>query len=322
MTEATPWIGPEGQRMRRLELHVTYHCPERCVFCSEDGRMREFNKFPVTFERVATVLRREASRGVEAVHFTGGEPTIHPRFIDILRLAKKLGMRTSIGTIGTRLADPEWAAAALPHLDEALFSLHGPDASVHDALAGRRGSFVQVNTAMENASRLTADRSGRPFGLFVNTVLTPLNLEHLVQITQLARTSGASLQILSNLTPEGAGEVRYDALAVPLSRLGEQVPRLVEAAGAMVLRFFGVPMCILGPYAMFSNDLHWNPRVTVEWAALPGKVSFEGVYSWTPARRREQAAPCAACKWRGVCAGVFSTYLSRFGANELQPEAS
>ena len=32
---ATPWIGPNGKIMERLELHLTYTCPERCVFCSE-----------------------------------------------------------------------------------------------------------------------------------------------------------------------------------------------------------------------------------------------------------------------------------------------
>ena len=26
-------------------------------------------------------------------------------------------------------------------------------------------------------------------------------------------------------------------------------------------------MCLLGPHRMLSNDLHWDPRVTVEWTA-------------------------------------------------------
>ena len=66
-----PWIGPNGQVMRRLELHLTYTCPERCVFCSEEHRMEQFRAFPVTFGRVATVLRQHARRGVTNVHFTG-----------------------------------------------------------------------------------------------------------------------------------------------------------------------------------------------------------------------------------------------------------
>ena len=89
---------------------------------------------------------------MRAVHLTGGEPTIHPRFIDVLKLAKKLGMRTSVGTIGTMLKRPQFAEACLPYLDEALFSIHGPDAETHDALTGREGSFEQVTAAMGRMS--------------------------------------------------------------------------------------------------------------------------------------------------------------------------
>ena len=105
-----PWIGPHGRRMQRLELHLTYTCPERCSFCSEDHRMKQYRGYPVTFARVATVLRRHAERGVTNLHVTGGEPTIHPDFVQVLALAKKLGMRTSVGTIGTRmLTEAAWA---------------------------------------------------------------------------------------------------------------------------------------------------------------------------------------------------------------------
>ena len=87
--------------------------------------MQRYRRFPVTFARVATVLRMHAKRGVTNLHLTGGEPTIFPRFVDVLRLAKKLRMRTSVGTIGTRLCDPAFAEQAMPFLDEGLFSLHG-----------------------------------------------------------------------------------------------------------------------------------------------------------------------------------------------------
>ena len=45
---ANPHLGPHGQVMRRLELHLTYTCPERCVFCSEEHRMEAFKAFPLT----------------------------------------------------------------------------------------------------------------------------------------------------------------------------------------------------------------------------------------------------------------------------------
>lgn len=312
-TSPTPWIGPHGQRMRRLEFHITYHCPERCSFCSEEHRMEQYSAFPVTFARVATVLRQQAARGVDHVHFTGGEPTIHPQFIAVLQLAKKLGMRTSIGSIGTRLADPAFAALALPLLDEALLSLHGPDAATHDALTRRAGSFDRLMRAAAHAA------ASPGFRLYINSVLTRQNAGRFVETTRLARSLGAQLQIISNLTPEGAGEDNYDDLVLPLSDLRRLAPQILDAAGPMIVRFFGAPMCVLGPARLHSNDLHWNPRVTVEWTSQPGKVVLDGIYAWSPERRRRHAPPCEGCRDRSLCSGVFDRYLERRGDHELQP---
>lgn len=310
----TPWIGPHGQVMRRLELHLTYHCPERCVFCSEDHRMTRYNRFPVTWGRVAKILRTHAARGVQNVHITGGEPTIHPRFIDVLRLAKKLGMRTSIGTIGTMLARPDFARDAVPWLDEALFSIHGPDAATHDAVAGREGSFERVTAALRHCLELKPG-----FRAFANTVLCSHNVEKLPETVEMLDALGASLIVVSNTTPEGAAWDRFRELTVPLDTLARVLPQVPPRAPRAVVRFFGVPMCLLGPYWAQSNDLHWDPRVTVEWQSAPGKVAFTGIYSWAPDRRRQHVASCDACVRKPMCMGVYDAVATDHDVGALKP---
>ena len=308
-----PWIGPNGQVMRRLELHLTYTCPERCVFCSEEHRMEKYNRFPVTFGRVATVLRQQAARGVTNVHITGGEPTIHPRFVDVLKLAKKLGMRTSIGTIGTRLADRAFAEKALPFLDEALFSIHGPDSDTHNALTRRDWSFERVIRAFENCVDLKPE-----FGAFVNTVVTRHNVDVLPDTAEMVDKMGAKLLVISNLTPEGGGLDAYAELAVPLRKLAEVLPLVPPRVKTAVVRFFAVPMCVLGEHRMLSNDLHWDPRVTVEWGEAPGKVIFDGLYSWAPDRKRTHVSACDGCDSRGLCMGVFERYSELWSVDSLR----
>lgn len=315
--EARPWIGPHGKVMERLELHLTYHCPERCVFCSEEHRMQSYRKFPVTWGRVAKVLRLHAERGVRNVHITGGEPSIHPRFIDVLRLAKKLGMRTSVGTIGTMLSRPDFAEKALPFLDEALFSVHGPDAATHDAMARRDGSFERVTGAMKLARRLKPG-----FGLFANTVVTRHNVERLPDTVEMLDGLGARLVVVSNTTPEGNAWDVYEDLAVPLETLSRVLPQVPGRARQAIVRFFGVPMCLLGEHTMLSNDLHWDPRVTVEWQSAPGKVAFAGIYSWAPDRRRQHVPACDGCARRDVCMGVYDAYAAHWPTDALRPFAA
>ena len=274
--------------------------------------MADYAEFPVTFGRVARVLREQAERGVEAVHFTGGEPTIHPKFVEILQLAKKLGMRTSIGTIGTRLSDPAFAARALPFLDEALFSLHGPSAEVHDAQTRRKGSFDRLTRAMEHG------RAFPGFRMFVNTVLVRENAAHIVETVRLANARGAELIVISNVTPEGAGEAAYGALTLRLDEVRPLVPQILAAAGTSIVRFFGLPTCALGEARMYANDIHWNPRVTFEWVRHPERVSLEGLYSWAPDRKRTQTGVCESCSWNRLCHGVFARYVELYGDGELR----
>ena len=316
-SEDPAWIGPHGQRMERLELHLTYVCPERCSFCSEAHRMKRYARYPVTWGRIAATLRRHAERGVKSVHLTGGEPTVHPQFLQVLALAKKLGMRTSVGTIGSMLSRESFVQQALPNLDEALFSLHGPSAEVHDELAGRSGSFARVTMALALCLKHKPT-----FGAYVNTVLTKQNVSHLPATVGLAVGLGAKLVVVSNTTPEGAGLDRYAELAVPLERLAEVLPQAAKAAGKATLRFFGVPMCLLGDYAAYSNDLHWDPRVTVEWMDAATSVRFDGVYSWAPDRKRVHVDACRACGKRRVCAGVFDRYAELFPVDALVPDSS
>ncbi|MEC8422255.1 MAG: hypothetical protein VX000_00685, partial [Myxococcota bacterium] len=183
-----------------------------------------------------------------------------------------------------------------------------------DRMAGRSGSFARVTRAMQLA------RSLKPgFGLFANTVVTRHNVESLPETVEMLDGLGARLIVVSNTTPEGNAWDVYEELAVPLETLAHVLPRVPARATNAIVRFFGVPMCLLGDHSMLSNDLHWDPRVTVEWQSAPGRVAFAGIYSWSPDRRREHAPACRGCARRDVCMGVYDAYASNWSTDALRP---
>ena len=304
-----------GRQHLYLRISVTDRCNYRCVYCMpSEGLKWKPKQDLLCYEEIARLVHIFVQMGIRHVRITGGEPTIHPRFIDALRLAKKLGMRTSIGTIGTRLCKEEFAQQALPFLDEALFSIHGPQADVHDTMTRRKGSFERVTAAMKMVVRLRPD-----FGAYVNTVLTRMNQEYLPETVAMADAMGAKLIVVSNTTPEGGGMDNYKDLAVSLEDLRRILPLAVSSANNSILRFFGIPMCLLGEHASLSNDLHWDPRVTVEWQAQKNKVVFGGEYSWSPDRKRIHAPVCQDCSRSKVCMGVFEEYTRIWPVDALQP---
>ena len=166
--------------------------------------------------------------------------------------------------------------------------------ATHDALTGREGSFEQVTSAIRYA---VSHKPG--FGAFVNTVITKMNVDQLPETVEFISSLGAQLIVISNTTPEGDGEHRYEDLAVPLADLARVLPTVPERSGPAIVRFFGVPMCLLGEHGTLSNDLHRDPRVTVEWQSEPGRVAFTGIYSWAPDRRRVHVDTCSECARSG-----------------------
>lgn len=302
---------------RRLELHLSYACPQRCAFCSESGRMARWRRWPVRGEEVARVLVERRRRGFDHLTLTGGEPTAHPALPAALEAAKRLGFRTYVTTNGGRFAEEDYARRVLPLVDELCLSVHGPDAETHDAAAGTPGSFER---ALRARDRVAAH--GRDTLLRTNTVVTRANWERLPETVRLLLGRlGARHCLLSNVAPEGRAARAYAALAVPLSAWRARVEDLARpfAEAGAALTVFGLPLCALAGRDELSNDLRFSPRVTVERRASGGRPGLAGIASADASRGRRKPAACAACSDRSSCAGVFARYLALRGDGELVP---
>ncbi|MBI4051091.1 MAG: radical SAM protein [Elusimicrobia bacterium] len=292
-------------------------CDQACVFCSESVRMAQFARHPISCANIVKTLIRKKRDGCNHVTFTGGEPTLHPKFLEILQAAKRLGYTTYATSDGSRLASKEFALKALPLLDELCLSVHGDCPGVHDPLAKSPGSFARVMEAIAHISSV----SKKPY-LLTNTVVTQANLGSIEStIHLLTHLSPVRHCTISNLAPDGEALKNFTDLAVRLKELKEMAPRLYQIArerGA-VLRFFGVPLCMLGEEWDLPNDLHWSPRVTVERGMVEGQVGLQEITSFHPGRLRVFAPKCEGCRVKGKCFGVFQTYLKRYGDEELIP---
>jgi MoaA/NifB/PqqE/SkfB family radical SAM enzyme len=147
---------------RRLTVELTNVCNLHCGYClRDDDHHQPASELPVhLFARIAA--EAQAAMGIEQVTFTGGEPTLHRRFGDILAAVERLGLTCSFVSNGWHFAKvwPLVAAhrAAVSHVS---FSLDGTTREAHDGWRGR-GSFDRVVQAF---SRCWAD--GLPFSVRV-----------------------------------------------------------------------------------------------------------------------------------------------------------
>jgi MoaA/NifB/PqqE/SkfB family radical SAM enzyme len=287
-----------------------------CRFCSNTERMRRYAGRPVSRGELAEVLERKRAEGYGHVTFSGGEPTLYPRFWELLRSAKDLGYRTQVISNGAALALPAFAAKTLPHADELCLSVHGDTARVHDALTGRAGSFAKMKAALAAAAAYAGTLK-----LTVNAVAMRLNVARLPRIAALAAAHPKAREFwISSLIPEGAALAGYSELAVPYARImaqAEAVAAQTERRG-VGLFFFGFPLCALGRFRPSASERHKNPSGAVSLQPRPGGRAVLGD-AGPDAPPRVKPARCRSCRLDGECAGVWERHLREFGDEEVRP---
>ncbi len=162
---------------KRNWVRLTFDCNNRCIFCldsdTHDGEIRDA-------EDVKRQILDGRRKGATRLILSGGEPTIHPRYVDFIRLGALAGYR-KIQTVtnGRLFAYQEFLDRCMEAgLSEITFSLHGPNARIHDALVGVKGAFEQ-----ESAGLRRALEDGRPI-VNVDIVINRGNVKALPEMLE------------------------------------------------------------------------------------------------------------------------------------------
>jgi MoaA/NifB/PqqE/SkfB family radical SAM enzyme len=181
---------------KRNWVRLTFDCNDHCVFCldahTHNGEMR-------AREEVKAQILDGRRKGATRLILSGGEPTIHPDYVDFVRLGRLAGYRKIQTVTNGRLFS--YGSFLKRCLDEGLseitFSIHGPNAKVHDALVGTRGAFDE-----EIRGLTAALADGRPI-VNVDIVVNRANVRHLPEMLRLFTEMGVGEFDLLQVVPFG-----------------------------------------------------------------------------------------------------------------------
>ena len=167
--------------MARLVIELTNRCNLRCQHCFEE---RHAATGDLSLEVIAKVLREGKGCGIDHLAFTGGEPTIHHQFLEIIRQVCEAGYTFSFVSNGINF--PRLYPLLLLHrhsFTSVTFSLDGAHEETHDRLRGK-GSYRRV---MQAASVCVLKEL--PFTF--NMVLTAQNRREVGEMVWLAGRLGS-----------------------------------------------------------------------------------------------------------------------------------
>lgn len=186
----------EAAHDRRNWVRLTHDCNNRCTFCLDSNAL---NGTIRSAEEIKIQIIEGRKKGMTRLILSGGEPTIHPNFLDFVRLGKKAGYR-KIQTVtnGRMFSYPEFLQRAADYgLDEITFSLHGHTPKLHDRLVGVPGAFEQEVKGLKAALAM-----GR-FIINIDIVINKQNVPYLPEMLETFISWGVKEFDLLHVIPFG-----------------------------------------------------------------------------------------------------------------------
>ncbi len=186
--------------------NFTNMCNFRCQHCYQ----RADKPLPseLSLEEKLNLVDQLDKAGVAAVALSGGEPTIHPHFLRIVKELSSRGIHTSVATNGWTFAKrEELEKAAKAGIKYVEVSVDSAKPEKHDEFRGIPGAWEHAVKALENAVEL-----GLSHGMA--TIMDKETYQEIDDILDLAESIGVTRVIFFNLVPTGRAE---DMVKVDLS---------------------------------------------------------------------------------------------------------
>jgi SynChlorMet cassette radical SAM/SPASM protein ScmF len=188
-------------------LYLTSGCNLRCRHCWITPRFVDGEPSPgetLSLELLRSAIEQARPLGLSGAKLTGGEPMLHPQFVQIVDLLTAEGIRTHMETNGT-LID----AALARHLREETslwfisISIDGPTAQIHDAFRGVEGSFE----AAVRGFRHLVEAGYQP-----QLIMSPHrgNVNYVEEVVDLAIELGAGSIKFNPVTRSGRGIAMHE----------------------------------------------------------------------------------------------------------------
>jgi len=355
MTAQDYYFHPPGQIARWGVLDVGLKCPHSCVHCYyaflPDGTenpkkyagMRRAD-WKDTAKLIAQIDAM-ADNGFLGFDLTGGEPTLHPDIVEIIRHATSRGLSTRMITLAQFLTTKGLLDRLLDAgLTDILFSYHSCDEKLFAKMTG--GKLDKMHAAMD-----ILDERGIAYG--TNAICIGENYQSLPDIARaiVGRNVYVANFILMNAYYQWADgkaatvRARYVDVA---TYLREAVDILEEHGIAVNIRY--APLCTVA--GMEKNyvgvvGVRYDPHEWVNTVQHIGEGRGSGEGHFLPMRAGEPspgsalvkhpetgqiigrgsesglmkvfAPQCANCSAQKVCDGIDYSYLQQVGADEFVP---
>ncbi len=142
------------------QIAITNICNAKCDFCSfAVGKIQKKDFTSATLAGVRDACDILHEKGIRFLTFTGGEPMVHPDFLEMIEYAARKGLNPVVVTNGSLLDDEQCEALAARGVQNVLISIDAADEGAHDRNRGLPGLCKKIRAANRKLGELGITRT-------------------------------------------------------------------------------------------------------------------------------------------------------------------
>nr|MDD3720130.1 radical SAM protein [Candidatus Gracilibacteria bacterium] len=304
---------------QRVHILTSGGCTNDCIFCMDDKTIRNF----ITLDKVRENLI-EGLKYSNEVTFTSGEPTIHPKIVEMIGIAKELGYKTiQIISNGRKYKDINFLLDLInAGVTDFIVSIHGYNENLHDSIVRRKGVFNDVLKGLINLSKLK-EKYNLVFN--TNTTIIRQNYKEVYKIVYFLEKFPIDSIVLNVVIPQEEAYKNKEDILVKYSIISKEFEKLVEFQKKYNNIYInGFPYCLgeniesmIGfrePVSFKQGDINFARHSDNHSLELNDKFDISMINGKS---KREE---CKKCKYYNNCEGIWDSYIKLFGWNEFLPK--
>ncbi|MEM9071121.1 MAG: radical SAM protein [Myxococcota bacterium] len=305
---------------QQVEIQLGHMCNNRCVFCVSGQRTAMGEAKPLPLAPILERISEAWASGHRKITLLGGEPTLQPGFLDVVRHCVKTGFEeVVIFTNGVKTARGQVIDDVLATGANVTWriSIQGATEEAHVGTTKKPQSFKRILRTLENLQ-------ARGERITINMCVVQSNYAYVPAFVDLVERFGVVQLHLDMMRPLDAGKRSEEELREMIPRLSDLRAPFEAMVNGFEARLPGfdvnlgnVPYCVAPSLAPW---IHHDGNLT-ETVAIDGDDKLSKPWNKYLIKRRDKikAETCRQCVFDDACSGVFETYAQFHGVEELVP---
>ncbi len=251
----------DSNRLLALRLETSLLCNLRCEYCYRESGEPKDNE--MTYEELVNIVHQAKDLGARSVVIIGGgEPTVYPRFKELVEIIHGLGMIPVIITNGQNM-DRKLSEFLYKNNASILLKHDSITEATQDLMAGKKGAYKNIETGLKNLMDLGFTK-GPTVRLGLSFVLNRLTREEIPTMWRFCRDNNI-FPNMETMTPSGRAKRHLDWV-LPGPEVEEVKAQLLEIDHKEYKLNWNVHTPLVGAGC---RQLEYSMCITVEGYARP-----------------------------------------------------